>query len=209
MSKRYQASGPQAETQPGSNGLVLRNKPGITDPAQMRDAELALLLHLYEFVMDSDHLPLRRLQMADLLEWHRLWLGNLYEWAGTERSVNLSKDNFHFAAAAPISRLLAEFERDCLHRYTPCDNMDRASLIEAISICHVELILIHPFRDGNGRLSRLLADVMAVQAGCGPLDYTSWDDDKAGYFTAIQRGLSRDYSAMYELVNAALTSPAA
>jgi cell filamentation protein len=66
------------------------------------------------------------------------------------------------------------------------------------------LILIHPFREGNGRLSRLLADVMAVQAGRGPLDYSCWDADKAAYFAAIQRGMSRDYAPMCKLVSVAL-----
>lgn len=45
--------------------------------------------------------------------------------------------------------------------------MSEEQLIEAIAITHVELILIHPFREGNGRLSRLLADVMAVQEVTG------------------------------------------
>jgi cell filamentation protein len=47
-----------------------------------------------------------------------------------------------------------------------------------LAVTHVELILIHPFREGNGRLARLLADVMAVQADRGLLDYTEWDRDR-------------------------------
>jgi fido (protein-threonine AMPylation protein) len=43
-------------------------------------------------------------------------------------------------------------------------------------------ILIHPFREGNGRLSRLLCDVLAVLAGKGLLDYSLWDEHKAFYF---------------------------
>ena len=204
-SDRYQATGSQAEWQPGSNECVLRNKADITDPALMNEAELALLLQLYEFVM-REQLPKRRLNVADLNEWHRLWLGNLYVWAGQERSVNMTKGDFHFAAAAQISRLLAEFEHDCLHRYTPCEGMADDALAEAIAVCHVELILIHPFREGNGRLSRLLADVMAVQAGREPLDYSCWDADKVTYFAAIQRGMSRDYAPMGELVSVALAA---
>lgn len=202
---RYRASGSQAEMQPGSNDQVLRNTPGIIDPAQMDEAELSLLLQLYEWVM-GDEFPERRLDVADLMEWHRLWLGNLYGWAGQVRSVNLAKGEFHFAAAAQIPRLLAEFERDCLHRYTPCENIDDDALAEAIAVCHVELILIHPVREGNGRLSRLLADVMAVQAGRGPLDYSRWDADKATYFSAVQCGVGRDYAPMRELVSVALAA---
>ena len=202
---RYQATGPQAEWQPGSNERVLRNKANITDPALMDEAELALLLQLYEFVM-REQFPKRRLNVVDLIEWHRLWLGNLYVWAGQERSVNIAKGDFHFAAAAQISRLLVGFERDALHRYTPCEGMVDDALAKAIAVCHVELILIHPFREGNGRLSRLLADVMAVQAGREPLDYSRWDADKAAYFAAIQRGMSRDYTPMSELVSVALAA---
>lgn len=68
----------------------------------------------------------------------------------------------------------------------------------------VELILIHPFRECNGRLSRLLADVMAVQAGAEPLDYTVWDANKRAFSSAIQHGMDRDYAPMRELVSRAL-----
>lgn len=203
---RYHASGPQAESQPGSNGQVLRNRLGITDRARLQDAELQLLLQLYEFVL-REAFPERGLEVADLMEWHRLWLGHVYVWAGQVRSVNLGKDGFQFAAAVQVSRLLQDFERQCLRRYTPCTGMTDDALVQAIAICHVEFILIHPFREGNGRLSRLLADVMAVQAGRGPLDYSAWDADKAAYFAAIQHGMGRDYQPMQALVSAALTQP--
>ena len=202
-SNRYQATGSQAQWQPGSGEQVLLNKPGITDPVVMDEAELDLLLQLYEFVL-REQFPDRRLTVSDLMQWHRLWLGNLYDWAGQQRAVNMGKDGFQFAAATQIPRLLENFERDCLQRYTPCADMDDAALTEAIAICHVELVLIHPFREGNGRLSRLLADVMAVQAGRDPLDYSQWDENKAAYFSAIQRGMSMDYAPMQKLVNLAL-----
>jgi cell filamentation protein len=202
-SDRYQATGSQAQWQPGSKDQVLLNKPGITDPTLMDEAELDLLLQLYEFVL-GEHFPDRCLKVDDLMQWHYLWMGNLYDWAGQQRSVNMGNEGFQFAAATQISRLLEEFERNHLQRYTPCDGMDDAMLAEAIAACHVELILIHPFREGNGRLSRLLADVMAVQAGHEPLDYSRWDENKAAYFSAIQRGMSMDYAPMQKLVSLAL-----
>ena len=116
----------------------------------------------------------------------------------------MGKSGFQFAAAAQIPRLLAEYERDCLLPSTPCDDLHTTALAEAIAVCHVKLILIHPFREGNGRLSRLLADVMAVQAGRELLDYSPWDADKAAYFAAIQRGMVRDYAPMRRLVSLAL-----
>jgi cell filamentation protein len=74
----------------------------------------------------------------------------------------------------------------------------------AIAVTHVELILIHPFREGNGRLARLLADVMAVQAGCEPLDYSSWEQHKAAYIGAIHAGLGGDYGPMGQFVTQAM-----
>jgi len=200
---RYQVSGTQATWQPGSDEKVLLNKLGITDSAEMNEVELHLLLQLYELVL-GDELPVRQLNVADLKEWHRLWLGNVYEWAGEERTVNLGKGDFQFAAAAQVPRLLREFETQLLHHSTPCNGMDNATLADAIAQCHVELILIHPFREGNGRLSRLLADVMAVQAGQCLLDYSAWDADKPAYFAAIQCGMARDYAPMRDLVSRAL-----
>ncbi|MGB3382947.1 MAG: Fic family protein [Rhodanobacter sp.] len=171
----------------------------------MGEVELQLLGQIYRAVL-LEALPDRRLYVADLKTWHRRWLGNVYEWAGMERSVNMGNGDFHFAAATQVPRLLTVFEHDCLARFTPCHDIDDASLIEAIAMTHVELILIHPFREGNGRLSRLLADVMVVQAGRGPLDYSAWEADKAAYFGAIRAGMANDYRPMQRLVEAALVN---
>ncbi len=60
-----------------------------------------------------------------------------------------------FAPAGRVAKFLAQFEKEYLAKHTPCTNMSREQVIEAIVTVHVELILIHPFREGNGRLSRL------------------------------------------------------
>jgi cell filamentation protein len=201
---RYTVEGSEGEFESGSNGQVLKNKLGITDAAEIQEAETELLLDLYTYVLDSVE-PEQRLTVAMVAEWHRKWLGNLYDWAGQERSVNLSKGGFPFAAAAQIPSLLKEFDR-CLARLTPCSGMDRDNAIAAIAEVHVEFILIHPFREGNGRIARLLADVMAGQAGLGQLDYTPWEQDKEAYIAAIHTGLDRDYGLMTEWVRRALGS---
>jgi cell filamentation protein len=202
MNNRYQVGGIQAAIQPGSHGQVLLNKLGVTTAEDMAELELVLLQKLYEAVL-AELSPDAAFTLAHLKTWHRRWLGNVYEWAGEERSVNVSKDGFHFAVAAQIPRLLALFERDCLARFTPCHRLEHDDLIEAIAVTHVEFILIHPFREGNGRLSRLLADAMATQAGHGPLDYSAWDADREGYFTAVQAGVAGDYAPMQRYVGSA------
>jgi cell filamentation protein, protein adenylyltransferase len=202
LSDRYEA-GVQGEFEPGSEDRVLRNELGVIDPEEMDEIELRLLQQIYEAVL-VEALPDRKLAVADLKTWHRRWLGNVYSWAGEGRPVNLSKGSFPFAAAAQVPRLLAVFERDYLARFTPCRDRGDSGLADAIAATHVEFILIHPFREGNGRISRLLADVMAVQARGRPLDYTAWDMDKQAYFAAIQAGMTGDYAPMRNLVDRAL-----
>lgn len=195
MSTRYDVAGPQGKFEPGSGDQVLANKLGITLPSDVDEAELILLQKLYESVL-SDQMPENRLTVEHLKIWHRRWLGNLYSWAGHTRSVNMSKGGFPFAPAAQIPRLVVAFDRGCLAIHTPCHDYSLERLIEAIAVTHVEFILMHPFREGNGRMSRLLADVMAVQAGMGPLDYSSWEIDREEYIMAIQQGLGLNYEPM-------------
>lgn len=57
-----------------------------------------------------------------------------------------------------------------------------------------------PLREGNGRISRLLLDVMAAKAGAQPLDYSLWDEHKAFYFKAIQAGLGGDFQYVERLI---------
>lgn len=205
MNNRYDSDGAQSTYEPGSGEQVLANRLGITATEDMDDAELVLLEKLYQAVL-IEHLPDRQLTVQDLKDWHRRWLGNIYPWAGDIRSVNLGKDGFFFAAAPQIPRLLGGFENDCLSRFTPCSTqLTDEALIEAIALTHVEFILIHPFREGNGRLSRLLADVMAVQAGRMPLDYSTWEVHKDAYFAAINQGLNCNYEPMKYWVRQALS----
>lgn len=200
---RYDVTSAEGEFELGSDGRVLRNLVGIRVPEDMDQLELELLGLLYEAVLIDD-LPEQQLTAADLVTWHRRWLGNVYPWAGQFRQVNLSKGDFMFAAAPQIPRLLESFEDQCLAKWTPCHAQTVDALTQAIAITHVELILIHPFREGNGRLSRLLADVMAVQAGHDPLDYSSWDTEKDRYIRAIHAGLAGDYAPMQACVRTAL-----
>ena len=192
----------EAQFEPESNDLVLANKLGITDAQDMDDVELDLLKRLYDVVLGSVEAD-QCLTAADVREWHRRWLGNVYIWAGRYRSLNMSKGDFIFAASGQVPKLMDNLDKKILSVRTPCKGMSEDQLTEAIAVVHVELILIHPFREGNGRLARLVANVMALQAGWRQLDYTSWDEQKADYFAAIRAGLS-DYGPMKGLVRQAL-----
>ena len=114
--------------------------------------------------------------------------------------MNISKDGFPFAAAAQVPRLMTQFEREVLLRDTPCTFNDRAEVIRALAETHVELVLIHPFREGNGRLARILSTLMALQAGLPLLDFSLIAGvKKEAYFAAIQAGMDKNYQPMEKL----------
>ena len=99
-----------------------------------------------------------------------------------------------------IPRLMQEFERDVLSRYTPCSFDNLENVLEALAITHCELVLIHPFRDGNGRVSRLLSQLMALQAGLPLLNFSVIKGkQREAYFAAVRSGIERDYAPMIEI----------
>ena len=196
MPNRYDTSHNQeGHYQPDSDEKVLLNKLGITEPLVMDDVELVLLDELVsnlirEFKAD------RSIRAEDLCNWHRRWLGDVYEWAGSYRTVTMSKGGFPFAAASQLSKLMFDFERQYLNIYTPCAGFDDQQLIEALAVCHVEFIIIHPFREGNGRLSRVLATLMALQAAKPLLNFTYLAENEAVYIAAIHAGHACNYEPM-------------
>jgi len=189
----------EAQFEPGSNDTVLKNKLGITDPNKMDKVEAEALIKATDALFheyDADH----QFSANDVCHMHKVWLGDIYEWAGKYRSVNISKDDFSFAMTAQIPKLMDQFESDQLVKFTPCHFPDRKEIIKALAEVHTELVLIHPFREGNGRCSRILASIMALQAGMPVLDFSIIrGPEKADYFTAVQIGMDRNYELMEKL----------
>lgn len=197
---RYDVSDlPEAQFETGSNGLVLKNLLGITSKQVMDEAEARALEQAMDVLVRA-YGETHRFTATDLRDCHRIWLGGIYEWVGHYRRVNVSKDGFPFAAAAQVPTLMGQFERDVLRRYTPCTFPDRAAVIRALAETHVEFVLIHPFRDGNGRLARVLSTLMALQAGLPLLDFSLMaGTGKTTYIAAIQAGLDKRYVPMESL----------
>lgn len=193
---KYDVSGyPEAQFQPGSRGKVLKNLRGIVrlrDMEALETSEHARVLGECIETIDSS----KRFTAADIRAMHKNWLGKIYEWAGTYRNVNIGKSGFQFASAACISRLMDDFEKEILACYTPCRG-DIDAVSYAIAVTHAELVLIHPFREGNGRLARLLAVLMGLQAGFPPFDfYLIAGKEKKAYFSAVRAALSHNYGPM-------------
>jgi cell filamentation protein len=193
---KYEATGPEAEFEPGSRGRVLRNLLGITRVRDMNEAESQALELAQEAALDQ-YGPDHRFTADDIRALHRLWLGPIYPWAGEYRSVNIGKAGFQFAHAPLIAGLMAELDRGALRRHTPCREANDADVARALAEVHAELILVHPFREGNGRLARLLALLMALQAGLPPLDFGPLSGrGRHAYIGGIHAAMDRDYAPL-------------
>ena len=199
---RYDSSGlAEDQYEPGSRGRVLKNLPGIRSKRLMdeREAEThALALENFVHYFHEDH----KFTSEDICFIHREWLGKIYQWAGRYRQVNLSRPEITFAAAIAIPQLMNSFEQGPLSIYTPCNFKSREQVVEALAVVHVEFILIHPFREGNGRVGRILAFLMAMQAGLPGLDFSGIrGKTREEYFAAVRAGFDASYEPMEKVFN--------
>lgn len=205
-SRRYAAAGSEAEFQPGSRGRVLRNFLGITRAGEMEEAEthaLAAVQTQARTMYGRNH----RFTTADIRRLHRMWLGSIYPWAGNYRTVNLEKAGFQFAHAPLIPRLMVNFGKEALRRHTPCREGTDVPVERSLAEVHARLILIHPFRDGNARLARVVAVLMVSQAGLNPLKLSALAGrGRRTYVQAIHAAKSGDYALLETLFASAIDS---
>ena len=196
---------PSSESyQEGSNNKVLSNILGITDLAIMENKESELLQDAYRTMLDKYQAD-QKITENVICDLHKSWLGDVYSWAGEYRTVNMSKDGFVFAAAHLIPSLMQDFEKTHLSAHTPTECSNQDELARSLAIVHTEFILIHPFREGNGRLGRMISTLMALQAGYPILDFSEiLGEERKRYFMAVQRGLDCDYDPMTGIFNSVL-----
>jgi len=205
---RYRAAeGAEAQTEPGSYGRVLRNRLGIVRKRDMDRAEYQAFVATQERYLASITQE-TRFTATLLCGMHRDWLGEIYAWAGTYRTVEMQKGGFTWPPAYLVPQNMAAFEGEQLATHTPCRPAPVEEVSRRIAEVHAELLLIHPFREGNGRLARWLADLMALQAGYPPPDYAfrgrGAKQVRALYLGAVQRGYLQDYDPLTVFFRAAL-----
>ena len=162
---RYSDSDPYLD--PATHVLI--NRLGITDESTLEQTEAALVAtRSYELLQT----PLKgRFDLAHLQAIHKHLFGDLYEWAGQLRTIDISKGGNRFAhhlriesAAGPIFQQLAKEKH--LAGLDPEAFSDRAAYYLG------ELNALHPFREGNGRALREFISHLAHENGY----YVAWEN---------------------------------
>lgn len=171
--------------------MALENKLGLTSSAELAREEERLskkkALDLFEKGVLND-LPAGRFSTLQAI--HRYLFEDVYDFAGQVRSVNIAKGNFRFA---PVMYLHAALE-----------NIDRMpqSTFEEIVEKYVEMNIAHPFREGNGRSTRIWLDHILKKELGKVVDWSKVD--KEDYLLAMERSPIRD-TEIKHILRAALT----
>lgn len=171
--------------------MALENKLGITNSAELAREEERISKKKAVELFESGSLDkLAPGRFASLQAIHKALFEDIYDFAGELRTVNLAKGNFRFAPLMYLEAALANI-----------DKMPQSTFDEIIEK-YVEMNIAHPFREGNGRSTRLWLDQM-LKAGIGQI--VDWSKvDKEDYLLAMERSPIKDVEIKV-LLKAALT----
>ena len=171
--------------------MALENKLGITDSSELAREEERISKKKAAELYDSGHLDtLTPGTYASLAEIHRFLFADIYEFAGKMRDVNLAKGNFRFAPLMYLEASLKNIEK-----------MPQSTFDEIVEK-YVEMNIAHPFREGNGRSTRIWLDLIFKKELGMVVDWSLVD--KEDYLLAMERSPIRDIEIKH-LLKAALT----
>lgn len=188
---KYVASPQESELFP--NKLNLSNRDEI-DKAEFEGFLLA------ELSLTEELNSRTKFNIKYIKRIHKLSLGHLYSFAGRFRTVNMSKGGFLFPAAKFISQNMDNFEKEILLNL-PAKYESDLNLIKDIAKVHGEFLFIHPFREGNGRTARVLANLMARKQGIKGLKFEKITESVfPEYVIAVQSVADRNYEPMERII---------
>mgnify|MGYP004644140231 FL=1 len=171
--------------------MALENKLGITSSAELAREEERISKKKAVWLFESGRLSALSVgTFAALKEIHKSLFEDIYEFAGSLRSVNLAKGNFRFAPVMYLEAAIANIEK-----------MPQSTYDEIIEK-YVEMNIAHPFREGNGRATRIWLDLMLKNRIGQVVDWSRVD--KVDYLLAMERSPIKDVEIKV-LLKSALT----
>ena len=152
---------------------MLENKFGITDAAELARVEERISKRNALELFTSGRLEkLPAGKFSTLAEIHKALFGEIYNFAGKLRTVNIAKGHFRFASALYLVEAVAQIE-----------NMPQKNFDEIVEK-YVEMNVAHPFREGNGRSMRIWLDHIFKAKSGRVVDWSRVD--KTAYLSAME-----------------------
>lgn len=169
--------------------MVLGNKLHITSQVELNRAEERLSKQKAKQLFESGDINEVEVgTFAGLAHIHAYLFGEVYAFAGKMRDVNLAKGNFRFAPVMYLQQSL-----------THISAMSQQNFDEIIEK-YVEMNVAHPFREGNGRATRIWLDLILKKELLQVIDWNAVD--KAEYLSAMERSVVKDLEIKHLLKNA-------
>lgn len=145
-------------------GDCLSNKLGISDPAELQKREYQISAEVAGRILAKN--PPAVFDFDYLLSLHGALFGDIYGFAGKIRTVNIAKPD------SPVPFAYADYIRPYadqifseLKRRNYLVGLEKSEFVEALAWLSSELNALHPFREGNGRTTRLFLDQLCTNAG--------------------------------------------
>lgn len=166
--------------------MTLNNKLGITDSVELAKVEERISKRKAVELFESGILDgLEPGTFQSLVEIHKYLFGSIYDFAGKIRTVNIAKGHFRFAPVMYLEAALQNIEK-----------MPQSTYDEIIEK-YVEMNIAHPFREGNGRSTRIWLDLILKKELGQVVDWSCVD--KEDYLLAMERSPVRDIEIKYIL----------
>ena len=159
--------------------MVLENKLGISDPAELaREEERISKKKARDLFEKGVSGGLEAGTYDALARIHKYLFDEIYDFAGKMRTVNIAKGNFRFVPAMYLQEALESIEK-----------MPQSTFEEIVEK-YVEMNVAHPFREGNGRSTRIWLDFMLKKEIHQVIDWSRVDKEE--YLLAMERSPVRD-----------------
>lgn len=171
--------------------MILENKLNITDNAELAREEERISKKKAKEMFETGFLDtLEAGTFKTLSKIHEFLFSDIYEFAGKIRNVNIAKGNFRFTPLAYLEEAVKNIEK------MPQSNYDE--IIEK----YVEMNIAHPFREGNGRSTRIWLDLILKKELNLVIDWSKIN--KEDYLLAMERSPIKDVE-IKQLLKEALT----
>ena len=169
--------------------MVLENKLNITNQVELNKIEEKLSKEKAKKLFDSGKINTLKVgTFSGLKQIHKFLFEDIYDFAGKMRTVNLSKGNFRFAPVMYLEQSLKHI-----------DKMPQSTFDEIVEK-YVEMNIAHPFREGNGRATRIWLDLIFKKEIKQVVDWNKID--KEDYLSAMERSPVKDIEIKHLLKNA-------
>lgn len=159
--------------------MILENKLNITDQAELARAEEKISKTRAKKMFETGYLDTLEPGTFETLKMiHKYLFEEIYEFAGQLRKVNIAKGNFRFTPLTYLEEAIKSIEK-----------MPQSTYEEIIEK-YVEMNIAHPFREGNGRSTRIWLDLILKKELNVVIDWSKVD--KTDYLLAMERSPIKD-----------------